>query len=592
MPLRLSGSSNLPAKKTNVGSIDEPLTSQSRSSSLDLEQKLRHILVKKSSVPQSKPSTTPTSTQSFPSAPRTCPIRNRFSKDSMTWDFQTEDTLNDSNSISAELFTSSSLPTPSKSSLDSLLSSKHWSEKSLSEMTPRDWRILREDFYIRIKGNTVNPIRNWNEASIDSELLAVISSFGFKTPTPVQMQAIPVALDCHDSDLIAIAKTGSGKTLAYLIPLFEHILNRPKITPINADLGPYALIIGPTRELVNQIHQEALKIAPKLGINIKCLFGGVSLESQCSGLSAGLGFDSHSEHSPGVHLIIATPGRLKDAVSRRFISLAQCDSVVLDECDKMIALGFIDQIESILSFLPASNTSSFEFDRDSDSVLPKVRFRKTLMFSATFPQDLEDIALKFLRNPVFLAVGTVGKVSETVTQKVIFCRSEANKKNKLVEVISQYSDTLIIVFVNTKKSTDNIAKFLRGNGLPAQSVHGGKTQEQRQSTMSGFKSSKFDVLVATDLAGRGLDISEVSVVINFELPTNIDDYVHRLGRTGRAGREGVAVSLVDEGDSDMFYDLRKMLIDCNQAVPSELEKHEKSHVQVDSRNRRSKIFTV
>ncbi|KAL0222389.1 hypothetical protein RCL1_002243 [Eukaryota sp. TZLM3-RCL] len=461
-----------------------------------------------------------------------------------------------------------------------LLEDKHWSQKSLTEMSERDWRILREDFLIKVKGNVPHPARNWSEMNIDPRLITLLHTRGFKTPTPVQMQAVPVALDINSNDLVSIAKTGSGKTLAYLLPAFQHIFLRPPLTNLTSDGGPFVLILAPTRELAVQIYDEAKLLADDVCIRVNCLIGGQSIDNQCNQMKG------------GVELVVGTPGRLKDALTRGLFSLANCDYLILDEADKMIAMGFIDQVKTILSYIPCSNTATFEFggSRDYD-VLPRVRYRKTLMFSATFPTSLEDIVTSMLRNPVFLAVGQVGVVSDTITQTIIWTNNDSEKRRKLIDLLRDYGTRRTMVFVNTKSSTDSLAKFIKQQGLYAVPIHGGKSQDQREGAMINFKDNKSGILVTTDLAGRGLDIPNVELIINYELPQTIDDYVHRLGRTGRAGKSGQAFSLIGHEDSHLFYELRKMLLECEQKVPLELENHDSSHVACSTVTK-SKLFTV
>ncbi|KAL0225625.1 hypothetical protein P9112_012949 [Eukaryota sp. TZLM1-RC] len=553
--MRRSSSCNLPCKRAAVG----PSPISETSSKTNIELKLRSLLTKKAVLP------TVASKNNATRPPAS--FSSSFPTDG-------EDTTQDPNSLSSQLFSGMPSTTPPVSHYDTLntLKGKHWSEKNLSEMTPRDWRIVREDFSIRVKGNVPFPIRSWSDLTLSPPLLDTLLSFNFLKPTPIQMQAIPVITNTSN-DLVAVAKTGSGKTLSYLCPVINHILNRPPITIQNADIGPFVVILAPTRELAQQIHKEAEKFSSRLNLICSLLIGGQSLEKQCVSLSS------------GVHLVIATPGRLKDALSRRYLVLSQCDLVVLDECDKMIAMGFFDQVEEILQYIPASNTESFNYDGNQP------RFRRTLMFSATFPPSLEEIASSFLREPFYLAVGRVGKVSDTIEQRVIWANGEEEKKREFIKILKQFKGKSIVVFVNTKRTTDLLAKFIRSEGFSSCSVHGSKVQEQRESVMQRFKEGKFEVLVATDLAGRGLDISLIELVINYEMPRFIDDYVHRIGRTGRAGRKGTAISLIGQEDSDLFYDLKKMLQECDQHVPPQLAHHEASNVFCGIGARTSKFFT-
>ncbi|KAJ3122605.1 DEAD (Asp-Glu-Ala-Asp) box polypeptide 23, partial [Nowakowskiella sp. JEL0407] len=444
----------------------------------------------------------------------------------------------------------------------------HWSEKPLNLMRERDWRIFKEDFSISTKGGTIpNPIRNWNEMDVDPKILDVVKKIGYKDPTPIQRQGIPIGL--MNRDIIGIAQTGSGKTATFVIPMLQFILHLPPITEHNKDLGPYALILAPTRELASQIETETIKFASPMGFNTVAFIGGHSIESQAFGLRN------------GVHIVIATPGRLKDALESRVVALSQCTYVVMDEADKMIDMGFEADVLFILEQLPVSNIKPDSDDSENPELLRKRLgldrpYRQTVMFSATMPVAVERIAKKYLRRPATVIIGVAGQAVDTVEQRVEFIEDEGKKRQRLLEILgSGLYDPPVIVFVNQKKAVDVLSKALDKLGYKSTTLHGGKSQEQRESSLESLKKGYKDILVATDVAGRGIDIQDVSLVVNYHMAKNIEDYTHRIGRTGRAGKHGVAISFLTQADSEVFYDLKQMLLNSKiSSCPPELRNHE------------------
>ncbi|KAF9209068.1 DEAD (Asp-Glu-Ala-Asp) box polypeptide 23 [Haplosporangium sp. Z 27] len=446
---------------------------------------------------------------------------------------------------------------------------RHWSDKPLDQMRDRDWRIFKEDFNIACKGGSIpNPIRRWSESTIDAKILEVIDKVGYKEPTPIQRQAIPIGL--QNRDIIGIAETGSGKTASFLIPMLQFISDLPRLNEQNMVHGPYALIMAPTRELAQQIEQETLKFAIPLGFNCVSIVGGHAVEEQAFNLRN------------GAEIIIATPGRLKDCLDRRILVLNQCTYVVMDEADRMIDMGFEADVNFILDALPVTNLKpdsdeaedaakmTMAIDEDSNK-----KYRQTTMFSATMPPAVERLAKRYLRRPAVVTIGTAGQAVETVEQRVEMISDENRKKNRLMDLLKGQFAPPIIVFVNQKKSCDMLAKMINSSGLRATTLHGGKSQEQRELALSQLKSGKSDVLVATDVAGRGIDVQNVSLVVNFDMAKNIEDYTHRIGRTGRAGRSGVAVTFLSSYDTEVYYDLKQMLLKSTLAtVPAELRNHE------------------
>ncbi|KAG0057060.1 mRNA splicing protein prp28 [Gryganskiella cystojenkinii] len=446
---------------------------------------------------------------------------------------------------------------------------RHWTEKPLDQMRERDWRIFKEDFNIACKGGSIpNPIRRWSESGLDPKVLAVIEKVGYKEPTPIQRQAIPIGL--QNRDIIGIAETGSGKTASFLIPMLQFISELPKLDEHNMVHGPYALIMAPTRELAQQIEQETLKFAVPLGYNCVSIVGGHAVEEQAYNMRN------------GAEIIIATPGRLKDCLDRRILVLNQCTYVVMDEADRMIDMGFEADVNFILDALPVSNLKPDTDEAEDASKMTMAideesgqKYRQTTMFSATMPAAVERLAKRYLRRPAVVTIGTAGQAVETVEQRVEMITDENKKKNRMMELLKGSFAPPIIVFVNQKKSCDMLAKMINSSGMKATTLHGGKSQEQRELALSQLKSGKSDVLVATDVAGRGIDVQNVSLVINFDMAKNIEDYTHRIGRTGRAGRSGVAVTFLSNYDTDVMYDLKQMLTRSTLAtVPAELRNHE------------------
>ncbi|KAJ3330431.1 DEAD (Asp-Glu-Ala-Asp) box polypeptide 23 [Blyttiomyces sp. JEL0837] len=461
---------------------------------------------------------------------------------------------------------------------------RHWSEKPLTEMTERDWRIFKEDFNIASTGGGVpNPIRSWQESSIPPKLLQVIADIGYKEPTPIQRQAIPIGL--QNRDIIGIAETGSGKTASFVIPMLVYISERPPLTEENRSQGPYALILAPTRELAQQIESETVKFCRGMGYICVSIVGGHTIEEQAFNLR------------DGAHIIIATPGRLKDCLDRRILVLSQCTYVVMDEADRMIDLGFEPDVNFILDALPVSNVKpEDEMEVDGQPHHPDIRptddngeavrkFRQTVMFSATMPAAVGRLAKKYLRRPIQVTIGTAGQAVDRIEQRVEFVNDENKKRDRLLQILNNGEfKPPIIVFVNQKKGCDVLAKALERLGFKATTLHGGKSQEQREAALAALKSGAKDILIATDVAGRGIDVKNVSLVLNYDMAKNIEDYTHRIGRTGRAGQKGTAISFLANSDSDVFYDLKQMLQKSTLArIPPELANHEAAQRKPDPR---------
>lgn len=347
--------------------------------------------------------------------------------------------------------------------------------------------------------------------------------------------------------------------------------------------GPYALILAPTRELAVQIEQDASKFATHCNVRTLCIVGGMSIEEQALQLRK------------GCEVVIATPGRLNDLIESRYLALNQCTYVVLDEADKMIDMGFESQVTAILDHMPVSNLKSEDESiaelQENEAV--KGRYRTTIMYSATMPPAVEKLAKKYLRRPAQVIVGVIGRAVDRITQKVEFVKDDGFKMKKLVELLQNGPPPPIIVFVNHKKTCDAITKHIEKFGFRPTALHSGRGQLAREAAIEGFKAAKFDILIATDVAGRGIDVKGVTHVINYDMPKNIQDYTHRVGRTGRAGMEGMATSFLTNDDAHIFYDLVQMLRSTDNLVPQELSQHPASSVkpgEVDSKKRRDTII--
>lgn len=444
---------------------------------------------------------------------------------------------------------------------------KHWSEKSLDEMRERDWRIFKEDFGIATKGGAIpNPMRNWDESGLPSRLMEVVNQVGYTEPTPIQRAAIPIALQARD--LIGVAVTGSGKTASFLLPLLVYISGLPMLDEYNKADGPYALILAPTRELAQQIETEAKKFATPLGFTCVSIVGGHSLEEQAFALRN------------GAEIIVATPGRLVDCIERRLLVLQQCCYIIMDEADRMIDLGFEESLNKILDALPVSNekpdTEEAENAQLMSKYLSKGRYRQTMMYTATMPPLVEKIAKKYLRRPAIVTIGNAGEAVDTVEQRVEFINGEDKRKKRLGEILNsnQFAPP-IIVFVNIKRNCDTVARDIKRLGFNTVTLHGSKDQKQREAALASLRSGETEVLVATDLAGRGIDVPDVSLVVNFNMATSIESYTHRIGRTGRAGKSGVAITFLGNEDADVMYDLKQMIMKSTiSKVPEELRRHE------------------
>ncbi|OAD74514.1 hypothetical protein PHYBLDRAFT_97237, partial [Phycomyces blakesleeanus NRRL 1555(-)] len=408
-----------------------------------------------------------------------------------------------------------------------------------------------DDIPVEASGNDCpEPVTQFTSPPLDSHLLTNIEFARYTTPTPVQKYSIPIV--GNGRDLMACAQTGSGKTGGFLFPvLSELFLKGPMEIPAedpsrgyrSRKAYPSVLILAPTRELVSQIFEEAKKFAYRSWVRPAVAYGGADIGSQLRQIER------------GCDLLVATPGRLVDLIERARISLANIRYLVLDEADRMLDMGFEPQIRRIVE----------------KEDMPDVEERVTLMFSATFPRDIQYLARDFLKDYVFLSVGRVGSTSENITQKIMYVEDE-DKRSAILDILhSTEVPGLTLIFVETKRMADTLSEFLLDHNFPATSIHGDRTQRERERALDSFRSGRTPVMVATAVAARGLDIANVSHVISYDLPTDIDDYVHRIGRTGRAGNTGLATAFFNRGNKNIVNDLVDILKEANQEMPSFLE---------------------
>ena len=359
----------------------------------------------------------------------------------------------------------------------------------------------------------------FNELKIQKNILKALREAGYEKPTPIQQEAIPPVL--AGRDLLGCAQTGTGKTCAFSVPIIQRLCReegKPGVVR--------ALILTPTRELALQIYENICQYARYMPCTAAVIFGGVSQVPQVEAIQR------------GADILIATPGRLWDLMGQNIVKLNKVECFVLDEADRMLDMGFFPDVKRIIKYLPAK--------------------RQTLLFSATIPQEIAALADSLLKNPVRISVTPSAKPVEKIEQKV-FLVEKAEKRELLADIIRQSNVHQTLVFTRTKHGADRVARDLNRAGIKAKSIHGDKSQNQRQRALNEFKECKIAVLVATDIAARGIDINELPLVINFELPNIPETYVHRIGRTGRAGQEGTAISFCDKSERPYLADIEKLI---------------------------------
>ena len=362
----------------------------------------------------------------------------------------------------------------------------------------------------------------FKDLNLIEPILEALETEGYTTPTPIQEQSIPVIL--QGRDLLGCAQTGTGKTAAFAIPMLQLLAKSKMVNPNNHQIK--ALILTPTRELAIQIDESFKAYGKNLRLKQLVIFGGVSQVPQTNALRN------------GIDILIATPGRLLDLVEQRFISLSQLEMFELDEADRMLDMGFINDIKKIITEIPVK--------------------RQTLFFSATMPTEIARLSGTILNNPVKVEVTPVSSTAETIQQGMYFVEKE-NKKHLLIHLLKNNNIQNALVFTRTKHGADKVVKELNRAGIGAEAIHGNKSQNARQRALGNFKSGETRILVATDIAARGIDVDSLSHVINFELPNVPETYVHRIGRTGRAGASGIAISFCDAEEKEFLRDIQKLI---------------------------------
>lgn len=407
---------------------------------------------------------------------------------------------------------------------------------SISGMSEQDIADYRKSLAIRVSGFDVpRPLKMFEDCGFSAELMKAIAKQAYEKPTPIQCQALPIVLSGRD--IIGIAKTGSGKTAAFVLPMIGHIMDQPELAK---EEGPVGVICAPTRELAHQIYVEAKKFAKPHGIRVSAVYGGMSK------------LDQFKELKAGCEIVVATPGRLIDLLKMKALTMLRATYLVLDEADRMFDLGFEPQIRSIVG-----------------QIRPD---RQTLLFSATMPRKVEKLAREILTDPIRVTVGEVGMANEDITQFVQVIPSDAEKLPWLLEKLPGLIDEGdVLVFASKKATVDDLESQLAQRGFKVAALHGDKDQASRVEVLQKFKSGTYHVLIATDVAARGLDIKSIKSVVNFDIAKDMDMHVHRIGRTGRAGdKDGTAYTLITQKESRFAGELVNSLIAAGQNVSVEL----------------------
>ncbi|GLA80073.1 pre-mRNA processing RNA-helicase [Aspergillus tubingensis] len=423
---------------------------------------------------------------------------------------------------------------------------KFYTEPSdLAQMSDEEAASLRLELDgIKVRGVDVpKPVQKWSQCGLGVQTLDVIDKLGYEKTTSIQAQAIPAIMSGRD--VIGVAKTGSGKTIAFLIPMFRHIKDQ---RPLDNMEGPVGLIMTPTRELATQIHKDCKPFLKALNLRAVCAYGGAPIKDQIADLKR------------GAEIIVCTPGRMIDLLAAnagRVTNLRRVTYVVLDEADRMFDMGFEPQVMKIMA-----------------NIRPD---RQTVLFSATFPRNMEALARKTLTKPIEIVVGGKSVVAPEITQ-IVEVRNDDQKFVRLLELLGNlYSsdeneDARALIFVDRQEAADALLRELMRKGYPCMSIHGGKDQIDRDSTIEDFKAGIFPVLIATSVAARGLDVKQLKLVVNYDAPNHLEDYVHRAGRTGRAGNTGTAVTFLTEDQERYSVDIAKALKQSGQKVPEPVQK--------------------
>jgi ATP-dependent RNA helicase RhlE len=403
----------------------------------------------------------------------------------------------------------------------------------------------------------VAPAVRFEDFGLDPDILRALDDQGYIHPTPIQAEAIPIVM--QGRDVMGAAQTGTGKTAGFSLPIIQLLLAHASSSASPARHPVRALILTPTRELADQVAENVKAYSRHTPLRSTVVFGGIDMAPQTAALRA------------GVEIVIATPGRLLDHVQQKTLNLSQTQILVMDEADRMLDMGFLPDLQRIINLLPKQ--------------------RQNLMFSATFSPEIKKLAATFLKNPITIEVARSNATADNVTQ-VIYKVEEEAKRDAVSHIIRARGLKQVLVFSNTKIGASRLARQLEKEGVNAAAIHGDKTQLERMQALEAFKQGSVEVLVATDVAARGLDIAELPCVINFDLPYNAEDYVHRIGRTGRAGASGDAISLYSDKDARLLADIEKLIkhtiarIPLPGFVPARAkERHERSEESESPRSR-------
>ncbi|EJD48975.1 DEAD-domain-containing protein [Auricularia subglabra TFB-10046 SS5] len=410
-------------------------------------------------------------------------------------------------------------------------------DKRVTARSERETEEYRQKHQMKVQGRNVpRPVTTFEEAGFPEYILGTIRAQGFSAPTAIQCQAWPMALSGRD--VVAIAQTGSGKTISFALPAMLHINAQPLLAPGD---GPIALVLAPTRELAVQIQTECTKFGSNSRIRNTAIYGGAPKGPQIRDLQR------------GVEIVIATPGRLIDMLESQKTNLRRITYLVLDEADRMLDMGFEPQIRKIVS-----------------QIRPD---RQTLMFSATWPKDVQKLAQDFLKDYIQVNIGSMELAANHNIKQIVEVCTDFEKRGKLIKHLEQISNenAKVLIFVGTKRVADDITKYLRQDGWPALAIHGDKEQRERDWVLGEFKASRSPILIATDVASRGLDVKDVGYVINYDFPNNCEDYIHRIGRTGRAGMKGTAYTYFTTDNSKAARELLGILREAKQEIPPQLE---------------------
>jgi ATP-dependent RNA helicase RhlE len=371
---------------------------------------------------------------------------------------------------------------------------------------------------------SAEPNLSFSELQLAEPIARAVADSGYTQATPIQAKAIPIVLSGRD--VMGAAQTGTGKTAAFTLPLLQRMMKHENTSASPARHPVRALVLAPTRELADQVAQNVAKYAQYTNLRSTVVFGGMDMSPQKDALRR------------GVEVLVATPGRLLDHIEAKTCVLNQVEYVVLDEADRMLDIGFLPDLQRILSFLPKQ--------------------RQTLLFSATFSTEIKRLAASYLQDPVLVEVARPNETANTVEQR-FYSVQDDDKRGVLKQILKDRSISQAFVFVNSKLGCARLARSLEREGLRTTALHGDKSQDDRLKSLDAFKRGEVDLLVATDVAARGLDIKDVPAVFNFDLPFNAEDYVHRIGRTGRAGASGLAISFVSGSDGRLVTDIEKIL---------------------------------